>query len=288
MFLSIISIVALCVFLFSMDLSWSNVISSQRNDLVFEGRNHEYGAYALRKEHHLNVFYALLLSLGLIGGGLFVANALKSEAAPKLPPYKESTIIPFIIKPDETEKPKAEDQPKATQKQAQKQPLSDERRTVAVVEDPIIDDTPTEPIAPAGGIGDTPGIGGPIVVGTPGGTGQDAGSDKPLKKPRRYVRNNPTFPGGESAMLEYMKDKVKLTELDKERGVNGIIFISFVVNEDGSIRDILVERGIMNGEGLAQKATHAIQGMPRWNPGNDGEEPLPVIVTMPLRIEVRN
>ena len=83
MLILIISVVALLVFLFSIDMSWSNVVSDNRNNLVFEDRFTDYGAYAIRREHHVNVFYALLLSVGLIGGGFMAISAMRSKPVQK-------------------------------------------------------------------------------------------------------------------------------------------------------------------------------------------------------------
>ncbi len=289
MIISIIAIIALSVFLFSMDLSWSNVISSQRNDLVFEGRNTSYGAYSLRKEHHVNLFYALLLALGVIGGGMYGIGKWNGTPTPKPNPSEFSYMIPVDIRPIERAKVEEEKKPETERKE--QKASGQENKEVEVTQNaivkPILSDLERHDKQQGGGGEDPTGIVEPYDPGA--GSGGGDGSEVVVKKTaRRYVKNPPQFPGGVDEMMQYMKPRVRYSDMDIEKNVEGIIYISFVVNEDGSIGDIMIERGIRNGDRLAKKAIEAINAMPRWTPGDDGKEPLPVIVTMPLHFELHN
>lgn len=291
MIITIISIIALCIFLFSIDLTWSNVVSAERNDLVFEGRNMNYGAYAIRKEHHRHVFYALLFSVGLIGGGMFALGSIRSKPVSAPNPSERSIIIPMNIKPVEKAKPAIEKEESPKQKDDHRA-MGNENPEVEVVEDNQLKPIVSELDKHIGAGDDPEGIVEPVVVdgGGSAGTKEDGNSvaNGEKKKARRYVKNPPEFPGGLEAMLEYMHKKVRYSDVDIDRNVEGTIYISFVVNEDGSIDEIVMEQGIRNGEHLTQKAMDAINAMPRWKPGNDGEEPLRVIVTMPLRFALHD
>ncbi len=290
MIITIIAIIALSVFPFSMDLSWSNVVSAERNDLVFEGRNTSYGAYAIRKNHHLNVFYALLLSVGLIGGGFCGVSLLNGKPEQKVIPAAFSIVIPMDISP--IEKVEKKDTQKPKDEKPQQRSSGQDNREVVVVENkaalPIASDLDRRNIQQGGGGDDPIGIVEPYV---PPGDGGEGGGTELLpekKKARRYVKNPPVFPGGVDEMMAYMKPRVRYSDHEIDRNVEGTIYISFVVNEDGSIGEVTIERGIRNGDRLASKAIDAIHAMPRWKPGDDGEEPLPVIVTMPLRFELHD
>ena len=288
MFIIVISTIALIVFLFSVDQSWSNVISSQRNDLVFENRNQSYGAYALRHEYLRNMIYALLLSVGLIGGGLFAVGVLRSDSTPNKLPIPKDFNIPVIANTIDFNREKYVEPFK---QKPTKPAASISNGEIEVV------DTETKAMVSAnkrndmqqgaGGDGD-PILQAPVGGGSGDGTGQTAMVVAPIEEARRFVRNKPLFPGGDKALMQYMTPKVKYNDKEIDRKVEGTIYISFVVKVDGTIGEITIERGILNGERLANQAMEAIRNMPRWTPGNDGMEPLPVIVTMPLKLEVRN
>lgn len=288
MFIIVISSIALIVFLFSVDQSWSNVISSQRNDLVFEDRNQVYGAYALRHEYHRNMIYALLLSVGLIGGGLFAVGVMRSNSTPIKLPIPEDFSIPVIANTIDFKKEKYAEplnqkltKPEAGMSNGEIEVVDTEAKAIASSNERH------DMEQGAGGEGD-PSLQAPVGGVSGDGTGQTAVVVEPKKEARRFVRNKPLFPGGDKALMQYMTPKVKYNDREIDRKVEGTIYISFVVKEDGTIGEITIERGIFNGERLANQAMEAIRNMPRWTPGNDGMEPLPVIVTMPLKLEVRN
>jgi protein TonB len=292
MFIIIISTVALAVFLFTMDYSWSNVLSADRNDLVFEGRNQQYGAYRIRQEHHKTMLLAILLSTGLIAGGMTLAGKWMNSGKSTLIKPKQETISILVTlddeKPIEKTLPK-EDKPAETRTAAGS---SDEsNREVEVIEGKKTDEKKSDDDLKNKPIGDgDEHNGGPIAPGFESGTGGDGDKEtkKEKKEPRKFVKNKPQFPGGDEELMKYMLSKVRFGEMDIEQQVGGTIYLSFVVDSDGSIRDVAIVRNIPNGDRMGRQAIKAIESMPLWEPGNDGAEPLPVLMTLPLRVELRN
>lgn len=284
MILLIVIAAALGIFLFSIDRSWSNVVSSDRNDLVFEGRNQEYGAFALRKEHHRNMFYALLIAVGIIGGGLLSISALrkKPEYRPS-PPNMDITVLIDIPTPD-IKKP-VEDQP-AVKRTVASKPAGGISNIVEVVTTPVAQPSPI--VETPGGGGDDPvGIVEPYVP--PGGGDGGNGTGGTVVDPviSRVAVVMPEFPGGAKALMEYMAARVRYSDTDVERGTEGTIYVSFVVDQYGNVQDVIIERGIRNGENLARRAKEVILAMPAWSPGNNGQGPVPVRFTMPLKFELK-
>lgn len=295
MFLIIISIAALAIFLFSMDISWSNVLSGDRNELVFEGRNQQYGAYKLRREHHVNLMIALFLSVGVIGGGFALLGQFVKHGGKITPPQSNFSIVPITIQPEEVdEKPKQEEKPETQKKAEPTEPAGgEEHREVTVV-----DHGPTKPTKsdedltgkPIGDGGEGPD--GPIAPITVGGDGEGTGTEDEQgtkkKKVHSFVKNRPEFPGGDEALMSYMLSQVRYSEMDKELLVQGTIYLTFIVEADGSISDVKISRNIRHGDRMGKQAIKAIENMPNWKPGNDGEEPLRVLMTLPLKVELRN
>jgi len=107
------------------------------------------------------------------------------------------------------------------------------------------------------------------------------------------VEISPQFPGGEKARLEYLMEKIDIP-FQRQYGVRhsydvvqGIIFVSFVVERDGCISNVEVLRTI--GNGMYDKlAIQAIQEMPKWIPGQHGGKFVRVRYVMPIRFRLWN
>ena len=85
------------------------------------------------------------------------------------------------------------------------------------------------------------------------------------KKIYDVVDEMPVFPGGNGALLEYLATHVKYPVVAQENGVQGRVIVSFVVECDGSITDVHVERSI--DPSLDREAICVVSSMPRWSPG---------------------
>lgn len=75
----------------------------------------------------------------------------------------------------------------------------------------------------------------------------------------------PEFPGGIKEMYEFLKKNIEYTQVAKETGITGTVYLSFVVEKDGSVTDIRVQRGIPGG--LTEEAIRVVRMMPKWTPG---------------------
>ena len=97
----------------------------------------------------------------------------------------------------------------------------------------------------------------------------------------QVVEENPGFPGGEAARQKYLQDNLRYPAIARESGIQGTIYITFVVERDGSITDVRVVRGI--GGGCDEEAIRVVQGMPRWTPGKQRGRAVRVQFMMPIR-----
>jgi protein TonB len=88
------------------------------------------------------------------------------------------------------------------------------------------------------------------------------------------VESMPAFPGGEAAFYEFLRMNVEYPEFAKEAGINGKVYITFVVERDGSITDVTLLRGI--GGGCDEEALRVIGMMPDWKPGLQRNHPVRV------------
>lgn len=99
------------------------------------------------------------------------------------------------------------------------------------------------------------------------------------------VENMPTFPGGEKKMLEYVAKNVKYPQLAKEVGTQGRVFVSFVVEKDGSITNVTILRGI--GSGCDEEAMRVVKSMPKWNPGLQCGRAVRVSCNLPINFKLQ-
>jgi TonB family protein len=95
------------------------------------------------------------------------------------------------------------------------------------------------------------------------------------------VQDQPTFMGGDEARIEYIKENLRYPDEAREKGIQGIVFVTFVVEADGSISNVRLLRGI--GGGCDEEAVRVIENMPRWIPGKQRGQAVRVQFNMPIR-----
>ncbi|MFO7998733.1 MAG: energy transducer TonB [Bacteroidales bacterium] len=95
------------------------------------------------------------------------------------------------------------------------------------------------------------------------------------------VEEMPMFPGGEPARIDYLSKILRYPRLAMETGIEGTVFLTFVVEEDGSISGVRVLRGI--GGGCDEEAIRVVKSMPKWIPGKQRGIPVKVHFNMPVR-----
>lgn len=99
------------------------------------------------------------------------------------------------------------------------------------------------------------------------------------------VETMPQFPGGDSAVMEFIKNNLIYPENAKENGVQGKVIVSFVVETDGSISEVTVVRGI--DPELDAEAIRLIKSMPKWAPGTQRGKPVRVKYQIPVRFQLK-
>lgn len=100
------------------------------------------------------------------------------------------------------------------------------------------------------------------------------------RKPMSFVEELPKFPGGEVALLKFMRDSTRYPAEAREKEIEGTVSLQFVILKDGSISDITVKRDI--GGGTAQEAIRMVQSKPRWTPAQLNGEPVACYFLLPV------
>jgi TonB family protein len=101
-----------------------------------------------------------------------------------------------------------------------------------------------------------------------------------------FFTRPPEFPGGLEAFYEYMGRKVKYTAYLQEIRVEGIVFVSFVVNLDGTVTEVEILRGLHPD--LDEQVVEALKKSPHWSPGFQGRHAVPVRYKVPVRFTLGN
>ncbi|MGR3810022.1 TonB family protein [Jiulongibacter sp. NS-SX5] len=94
------------------------------------------------------------------------------------------------------------------------------------------------------------------------------------------VEQIPEFPGGTKAMFKFIGENLKYPEAAQKEGIEGRVFVKFVVKKDGSIGETKILKDL--GAGTGEETIRVIKSFPRWNPGKQDDKPVAVWFTMPV------
>lgn len=125
--------------------------------------------------------------------------------------------------------------------------------------------------------------------GQPAKPSKKADANNPNMKPDKngvyqIVEEMPQYPGGEQALLKYVSDNITYPQEAKDKEIQGRVFVSFVIEKDGSVNEVKVLRSI--GGGCDEEAVRVIKGMPKWKPGKQEGKPVRVSYMMPINFKL--
>jgi TonB family protein len=99
------------------------------------------------------------------------------------------------------------------------------------------------------------------------------------------VEEMPEFPGGQEALRAFIKATMQYPEVAKENGIQGKVFVKFVVAKDGSVTDAKIFRGV--DPSLDKEALRIVSNLPKWEPGKKGGEAVKVSYTVPVNFQLQ-
>ena len=277
-------------------MSKIDLISNEWTDLVFEGRNQAYGAYKLRKGTAKRNVWALLI-VGLAAALLYLGLQLQkmAEANKKV----ENTQAVEIAKLN-TEKKEAKVEKKEIIKQEPEKVVEQVKSSVKFTA-PIIkkdsevkeeDEIKLDEVQKS-----DKAVGAFTVEGNDevGGAVLKAKDDIAAPEPPKHVveetkiftvvEQMPMYPGGDAALMGYLRDNIKYPTVAAENGVQGRVVVGFVVERDGSITDVNILRGV--DPSLDREAMRVVKSMPRWNPGKQNGSAVRVKYQVPVSFRLQ-
>jgi protein TonB len=269
----------------------SNLFPTSFDDLVFEGRNQAYGAYQLRQAYNGHVRIALALTMGLcalllLGGAAWqhlhpivaVEHVVKVLPIPVIPPT-------YVAEPPKAVAPA---EPSLPHQAAVPTPHVAANTAPHVVKDNVAIPKPAEVVTT---VDVPPGltIAGPITSATDAGMSTSPGNSETSigndTGPYVVVEKMPEFAGGTDALMKYLRSHLRYPTAALAAQAEGRVFVSFVVQADGSIADISILKGL--GYGLDEEAQRVVGQMPSWTPGKQSNHAVPVRFTLPITFRIQ-
>ena len=261
---------------------WDNVVSPGRNKLVFEDRNHEYGAFVIRTTYSRTMVRAIIASVIIFVVGVSIPTIISYLES--LRPEEKKVSVQEVnlmdappIDKDEPPPPPVEPPP----------PVQETIKFVppVVTNEPV----PEEDIPPAqtelqeSNAGVTTQEGTEGVIDLPVDAPKNEVIEDKEEAPLMIVEEMPSFPGGDEALVKFMQKNIRYPELEKENNIQGTVYVSFVITKEGKVSDVKVVRGVKGGRGLEEEAVRVIRNMPSWSIGKTNGRPVPVIFNYPVK-----
>lgn len=101
------------------------------------------------------------------------------------------------------------------------------------------------------------------------------------------VEEMPEFPGGQAALFKFLAENTKYPAMARENGIEGTVFVGFVVMEDGTISNVQIKRGLPGGgAGCDEEAIRVVKTMPKWKAGKQRGKAVRVAYTLPFKFKL--
>lgn len=276
--------------------------SKEWRDLIFEGKNKDFGAYKLRQgsesRHNKAFFYVLI---GLVAVCLLIFGYMKYEA------YKTQ-------KAEEEAKAKLEQQQKLAQMEAEKEEEKEEdveqieieevkpeapQLATQLMTELLLTDTPeedneikaNEDIQKDNSVMSTFTQAGSDDINLIKEHKEEVVQEKPREEKKKeevftHVEQMPKFPGGDAELYKFISNNLNYPAMAIENNVQGRVVVQFVVTKDGSIGNVKVVRSV--DRDLDNEAIRVCKKLPKFIPGKQNGQPVNVWYTLPVTFKLQN
>jgi len=247
------------------------------DDIVFEKRNQEYGAYKLRKKYNRNVIIAMIIGVIILGTAVIApyinAKALENRAKrdelkviinmqnldqpqqeapppppPPPPPAEQVQVVKYVapvvvdtIKPEDVKQIMTADQ-------AQVEVKNEDVQVVEQVQEEVKEEEA------------------PVEVFT-------------------IVEEMPTFPGGDKGVSDFIYANIAYPEIAKENNIQGRVILRFCVTYKGGVDQVSILKPV--DPSLDNEAIRVIKMLPPWKPGKQGGKPVNVWYSVPVVFQLK-
>lgn len=238
------------------------------NDLAFTGRNKQYGAYLLRKKYTRYLFISTLLTVlivSIIILAFFLHFFFEEGRALELNYITDVQYFSMPLPQDDNNKLAGSLPLESTEEEA---PQVVDSVTQEKLKPDTYLSTPEEENQALDSAGKNAGN---AVTGN--GSGDASGIVK-------VIDVYPRFPGGDEARLWFLRKTVRYPETALKASIQGIVLVVFIIEIDGSVSNVGVDKGI--GGGCDEEAVRVVKLMPKWEPARRAGKPVRIVVRIPI------
>ena len=272
-------------------------------DLVFEGKNKDFGAYVIRtespKRHNKAVLWTIIgaIIFGLLAFGFVKANQYLEERRLAEQGEQEEVLIDMSQDAEEPE-PEQERLEQPTPEVLPEEVLKSVKVTeLQIVEDDKVkkedeiktQDELKETETAFGQKDNEKGTEDRNVTRT---LKEEVVVEKPVEKPKevkeevfRSVEQMPQFPGGEAALMKYLQSHINYPPMAAENNVQGKVILQFVVEKDGRVGEVKIARSV--DKDLDKEAIRVVKSLPKFTPGRQNGYPVRVWYTLPVNFKLQ-
>lgn len=268
-------------------MSYSTALELTYDELIFAHRHQAYGAFDLRQ----NYKPTLTRALGL-GVGLFLLSVSAPTLYARFWPHQAVSEKSILVDLDPIRLAEKPVEPPITLPPVEKAPSVNTVRNLPpevmpeadVIEESLPPTTDELKDATSGeqtaeGTGDLEVIAPPESAAP---TVAERAIEITPKPDEVFVRveQDPEYPGGIEALRTFLGSNLRYPRAASSAGISGKVYVSFVINTDGSLTDLQILKGL--GFGCDEEALRVMQKMPRWKPGKQSGHPVRVRFNMPI------
>ncbi|ADB39528.1 energy transducer TonB [Spirosoma linguale] len=265
----------------------SEVVLLTYDDIIFQARNRAYGAFDLRNRYRPTLSRALGLGVGLFLGALaaptLYARFWPHEQINANQSMTEVTLTKLVEPPVEKPVviPPAETAPAVNTVRNLPPVVMPEADVVEETLPPTTDQLQdaTSGTETAQGTGDIDIIAAPEAS-TPTVVEKAVEAETKTEAPFLTVEQQPEYPGGMDALRTFLGKNLNYPRPAASAGVSGRVYVSFIVNTDGSLTDLNILKGI--GFGCDEEALRVMRKMPNWRPGKQSGRAVRVKYNIPI------
>ncbi|MDP3002998.1 MAG: energy transducer TonB [Bacteroidales bacterium] len=239
------------------------------DDIVFEDRNKEYGAYKLRKKYNRTVLVSLVIGIIILGTAIITPylNAKALENRQKKAERQVEIKLENLDIPNETVAPPPPPPP----------PPADVVQQQKYVPPVVVDSIKPEEVSrlmtadeAQVEVKDTE-VGVEVAEAVKEEVQEE---EDPEATVFVIVEEMPMFPGGDAALLEYLRENAVYPEIAKENNIQGRVILNFCVTSTGSVSKISILKSV--DPELDKEAIRVVSTLPAFKPGKQGGKPVPV------------
>jgi len=247
-------------------------------EMVFKNRNKTYGAYMLRKKYKKYIIVSAIIAF-LVMGGIVAYPIITAVVNQGRIIKEEMSVGAEMLDIPQEEAPPPPPPPPPPEALQEKVKFT----APVVVEDTAVEsDFGKQDLLADKGNTEVPSEEPEIEI----------VEEKPqvIEQPKEaeiftVVEENPQFPGGDAALYKFLSEAIKYPEEAKELGIQGRVFVNFVVETNGSVSNVKVLRGI--GGGCDEEAIRVVMSMPKWTPGKQRGIPVRVSYNLPIKFTLQ-